>query len=78
MAEPAKAASVAPVFIDYYPQQRLGTVTLDESWAVDDGHTCWGTFPSKAEAVAYAERVVSKRVIVRSDKPTANGDGGAS
>lgn len=67
--EPVTTTAAPPVFIDYYPEQRGPMVTLHESWGVDDGYACYGTFPSKAEAVAFAERKGWKRVIVRSDKP---------
>lgn len=58
-----------PVFIDYYPEQHSALVTVHECWGVDDGYACYGTFPTKAEAVSFAERRGWNRVIVRSDKP---------
>ena len=62
-----------PVMGVYYnPEERLGRVTLHESWSIDDGHACYGTFDTREEAEAAAVRLHYEPVLMRG-KPSANG-----
>lgn len=52
-------------------EERVGLITMHESWSIDDGLACYGSFATREEAEAAAVRKGYRPAVIR-NKPLQN------
>ena len=67
---PGRVSSPPIMGVYYYPEERRGLITMHESWAIDDGIACYGSFATREEAEDAARRKGYRPVVVQ-DKPVS-------